>query len=308
MEFFASLFRREHGNDAPSDPRRIEMVQRVLRLSPRLRIAPRYWARLEASVGEGIDYVRGLVATLPEAREASAASWAGDPCIRAFFGAPEELSRLVNRTPEMRALFDNEPLLQSVFAVLGASCTEQTTVTLSDHKLRICAATPAALTDEILRNMVDQLLLETLAHIASDTSRRGVLERERVLLATRLRLLEREGIGMSAVIGGDVADASETARLREQLKQNDSELDSLGAREELLEHELDAVCEVFADPLPWLHVTPRRLWLGPARVLTADASDGEAVDLHVARVPGVPPQMRAFTLVRLPRAHLDARA
>ena len=306
MGFIASLFRLERGNEAPSDPRRVEMVQRVLRLSPRLRIAQSYWPRLESSVGSGMDYVHRLVASLPAARDASPTAWAGDPGIRAFFEAPEDVSTLINQSIPLRMLFESEPGLQHAYAVLGAALTNET---LSDHQIRMCAASPSALSHEIARQMVDQLLLEALAHIAADTSRRGLLRRERELLATRLRLLQRQGVGFASRIGAYAGDdAKEAAWLQGQLLQNDRELDSLGPAEELLDHELDAVCAVFSDPLPLLNIKPEQPRLVGKRLTWDQGAEGEPVPLHVARVPGDPPQMRVFTLVRIARELAERRA
>lgn len=305
MGFIASLFRRERGNESPSDPRRIEMVQRVLRLSPRLRIARSYWPRLESSVGPGLDYVRGLVASLPAARDASPEAWAGDPCIRAFFDAPQDVSVLIAQSKPLQALFEREPTLQHAYAVLGAALGNGM---LSDHQLRMCAASPSGLADEVARQMVDQLLLEALAYIAADRSRRGLLRQERDLLATRLRLLQRQGVGFASRIGGEiVGDAAEAASLQDQLLQNDRELDSLGAPGELLDHELDAVCAVFSDPLPLLNITPQRPRLRGTQLSWEEGAEGETVHVHVARVPGDPPQTRAFTLVRIARVHAERR-
>jgi hypothetical protein len=59
----------------------------------------------------------------------------------------------------------------------------------------------AELRHEIVRRVLDQLTLEGIAKIEADASRRDLLKRERALLKARLRLLERQGAGMGAVLG-----------------------------------------------------------------------------------------------------------
>lgn len=329
MGIIARLFGRDGGHAPASDPRLGEMVERVIALSPRLRHASRCQARLEASVGKGLAYIRGLVASWPDAREASVAAWSTDPCIRAFFGAADDVSRVIAQSEPLRALFDANAGLTEAHAVLGMAFSErrtlgvalqgqatrhdveQTTVSFGDHKLRLCGPDVAALAEEVVERLVDQLMLEALARVAADTSRREDLEQERALLATRLRLLERQGTtGMRSMVGADgaAAPAQDAARLREQLEENDAELRALGTRAETLDRQLETVCTAFSEAGELLQVSHRRMHLSRMNVLLseAEAADGAGaeVEFDIARVPGDPPQERAFALVRLHRSHL----
>jgi hypothetical protein len=328
MGILGRLFGRDSSGAAQEDRQLAEMVERVIQLSPRLRMAPRYRPRLEAAVGKGLEYLCGLVASLGATREASPAVWNADPAIRAFFHSPDAVAEELSQSAELRALFEREPGLQHAHGVLGMALeerrtlgvaheggitrhdVEQTTASFGDHQLRICAASEADLADEIVRRMVDQLALEGLARVAADSSRRDVLEQERKLLTARLRLLERQGTGMRAVVGGEAGavSAGESAQLHKQMEDNDRELDALGSRTESLDRQLEGVCEVFADPVPLLHVSHRQLRLSRLNVVVdANAADaGDLVEFDLARVPGDPPRDRAFALVRFSRADLRA--
>ena len=327
MGILSRLFGREEPDDAHDDRQLAEMVESVIRLSPRLRLAPHCQRRLEAAVGTALEYLGGLVASQVAAREASPAAWASDPCIHAFFGSPDDVSKVVSQSGPLRTLFKRQASLQEAWAVLGMALDERrtlgvaqegdatrqdvllTTVSFSDHQLRICAADEIALKEEIVRRMVDQLALEGLGRIAADDSRREDLEKERALLATRLRLLERQQTGMRSVVGSAAgADAGARARLRKEMEENDRGLASLGTRSETLERQLDHICEVFAEPVPLLQVSKRQVRLSRMNVVL-DASAGEAgelVEFGLARVPGNPPRDRAFALVRVARAHVQA--
>lgn len=310
------------GKHPPRDEEVERMVARVIGLSPRLRLAQGHEARLRSAIAQAADHLRELVASFPSPRPLSPASWAADSQIRAFFGAADDVAPALGRSTELYSFFEQQPGLHEAYAVLGMAMNErrtlgvaqegdvmrsdvaQTTLSFSDHQIRICAPSDAELRQEIGRRMVDQLAIEGLARIAADTSRRDVLEQERALVAARLRLLGRQGVGMQSVLGGaGEVDTGELARLRAQMEQNDNDLKSLGLRSEALDHQLDRVCEVFADASTLIHVTARSLRLSRMNVVLPEqgTADGHTLDLQIARVPGDPPRERAFALVQVAR-------
>lgn len=314
--------------DAPPDGEIDRMVERVVALSPRLRLARGYDVRLRSAIAKAAGHLRELVATFPPPRPLGPASWATDPYIRAFFGAADEIGPALARSTELCAFLEHEPGLGEAFAVLGMRMSErrtlgvaregdavrvdvpQTTLSFSEHHLRICGPSDAELRREIVHRMIDQLAIEALSRIAADSNHRDVLEQERALLAARLRLLERQGTGMRSVLGSDEqADAGELLRLRSRLEENDNELKTLGTRSAALDRQLDGMCEAFANAAQLIHVEDRRLRLSRMNVLLAQqqadgagADEGHTFDLRVARVPGDPPRERVFALVTLARA------
>jgi hypothetical protein len=325
--------RAETGQTGLDRERIGQAVERIVGLSPQLRLARRYQARLEPAIATSLKYVGDLVASLPEPREASAAAWSSDPYIHAFFAAPDDIARTLSRSTDVRAYFEQNPDVSEVYAVLGMAMDErrtaglalhgetihrdvpQTIVSFSDHRARICGRTQAELREEIVRRVVDQLGLDALAGIAADKTRRDFLEQDRALLKTRLQLLDRQGAGMRAVLGSEDADAAkaeEVARLQQQLEENERNLQSLGMRAEALDRDLDQLCAVFADPSPHIYIENKRLRLDKMNVVQPEAAAqaAEEFTFQVARLPTTPPQMRAFTLVRftrdqwLPATHL----
>lgn len=324
MGFLGRLF---HPGQDEADARRIaETVERVMKLHPHLRLARRYEARLAPAAATALRYMDALAASLPAAREASAAAWARDPYIHAFFVAPGDVPRAISRSADLRAHFERCPDAPEAFAVLGMEMTErhtlgvgleggsvrrdvpQTTVSFSDHQVRLCGRSDAALRTEIVERLLDQLALEGLAHIGEDASRRDMLERERALLATRLQLLERQGAGIGAMLGSEAAPGSdELARLQEQVDENERNLAALGLREHALDRELEHVRAMFAEPARHLFVTTRRMRLDRMNVVAeGSGAEGEDFEFHVARVPGTPPRTRGFAPIRFARADLLA--
>lgn len=313
--------------DEPDRALVADMVERIITLSPHLRMARRYATRLEPAVTTALRYVGGVVAAIPPAREASAAAWSLDPCIHAFFVNADAVAPALSRSRDLRAFFDQNPGQQEVHAVLGMAMQEKRmlgtalegdavrrdvvreTLSFSDHQVRMCGRSEPELRGEIVRRLVTQLGLQGMARYAAQQTQRGLLETERALLRTRLQLQERKGVGVSALVGErDAASGDELARLQEAILENEASIGRLGLRSEALDRELAEVCAVLADPAAHLFVESRRCVLNKMNVVLEPGS-GEAGDglvFQVAQVPTVPPQTRAFTLVRFARADLRA--
>jgi hypothetical protein len=302
-----------------------DAVERIVALSPHLRMARRYEARLQPAVVTALRYVAGIVAAIPSAREASAAAWSSDPYIHAFFTGPDDVAPALSRSGDLRAWFRQNPAEQEAHAVLGMAMTQkrvlgtalegdtmrrdvvQETISFGDHQVRMCGRSEAELRDEIVRRLVVQLGLQGMARYAAQQTERGLLERERALLHTRLRLLEREGAGIRALVGdGEASDAGELARLQADMADNEEAIRRLGLRSDALDRELAEVCTVLADPAAHLFVHTRCCMLSRMNVVQAPGhpDGGDELVFQVAQIPTVPPQARAFALVRFARADL----
>lgn len=302
-----------------------EIVERIVRLGPQLRLARNYEACMAPAVYRTIDYLRGLVAAMPAAREASVATWATDPYIHAFFATPEDVCPVFSHSEALRLYFHDHPDADEAIAVLGmtvnerrilgvaqfgaTTCTDvaQTTVNFSDHQVRVCAASEAALRQEIILRLVDQLALEGLGKIAEDTKRRDSLEHERALLRTRLSMLERRGIGARSLLGSDTScSLAEVARLQAQMDENDQALTNLGLKTEALERHLEMICSVLSSPDSHFRVQKRTFLLDRMNVVVKDGDTRPAqeIELQMGRLPASPDAMRAFSMVRFRRGDL----
>lgn len=322
------LSRLLRGADSGNEHERLrvhEAVARILALSPHLQMARHTEERLAPAVTTAIRYLDGLIAAAPPAREASAAAWASDPYIHAFFAAADDIAPAMSRSGDLRAFFDQHPDLQEAYGVLGMAMTEknilgvalegevmrsdvvQQTISFSDHQVRVCGRTDLELREELVRRLVDQLGLEGLARFAAGQSRREVLEQERALLRTRLLLLERQGVGVRGVLGDEPpAGLDEVVRLREEIDANERSLELLGIRSESLERELQQLAEVLSNPAAHIYVENRHCRLSRMNVVLPPSSSdaGAEITFQVGRLPTDPPRMRAFTLVRFSRADL----
>lgn len=302
-----------------------EAVARIVKLNPQLCAARRYQARLEPAVAAALGYLADLLATVPAGREASAAAWSSDAYIHAFFATPDDVPRAFSRSTELRGFLEENADLPEVHAVLGMAMEERksaglalqgesvrsdvvrTTVSFGDYRVRMLGRSEAELRQEIVRRLLEQLGLDGLAGIAADKSRRDLLEQERGLLKARLQLLERQGTGIRAVLGGDApVPTDEWGRLQMRIEENEQSLRQIGRRSEALERDLDQLCAVLENPSPHLYVENRRLRLDKMNVVIPEDSTaaGDEFIFQVARVPTTPPEMRAFALVRIPRGEI----
>jgi hypothetical protein len=325
MKLLERLRRGVRGRDPVQQARIHDATERLLAISPQLRMAPRHEARLTESLGKTLTYLETLLAAVPPAREASAAAWGRDPYIHAFFASPDDVAPVLSRSPDLRAFFSAAPEVEEACVVLGMAMLEKNvlgvameggmlrsdvvrlTVSFGDHRVPMSGNCEAALREEMVGRLVDQLGLDGLARFAADRSRREVLEQERALLRTRLRILESQGVGMRGAFGVQPpADAGELARLHEDMLANESSLNDLGVRSEALDRQLGHMCAVLANPAPHLYVETRRFRLNRMNVVVEPESGETADDLafQVARVPTDPPRLRAFAIVRVARAEL----
>ena len=313
--------------DAEGEARAREGVERVVQLSnPRLHFARGYRARLLPAVRAAMGYARGLIATIPPARDATATAWQSDPYMRAFFATADDLARAFSRSPEVRAWFDTHAMATEMYVVLSMLLTErrtlgaaleggvirrdvaQTTVTFGDYRARICGGSELELRQELERRVVDQLALSGLVKTAQDSSQRQVLEQERALLRTRMKLLEGRGAGLAGLSGKSAPDDTHLSRLQSDLAINEERLKSLAAGPEALDYQLDRLCEVLSKPEEHLFITPKRLRLDRMNIVLDEANPapGETLDLQIGRVPvpDAPPEFRTFVFVRLPKSIL----
>lgn len=325
MKVLDRLLRRAPAPDEAQRERVRDAIERLLAISPQLRLARRHEARLSAALQGALPYLDRLLATVPPAREASAAAWGRDPYIHAFFASAGEVAPDLSRSPDLRAFFDRFPQAPEAYGVLGMALTEKQvlgsalqgetmrsdvmrlTVSFGDHRVPMCGQNEAELREEVVRRLVDQLGIEGLTRFTADQSRREVLEQERALLRTRLAILESQGVGVRGAFGDQPpAGTEELARLREDMLANERAIEELGVRSEALERQLGHMCDVLADPGPHLYVESRAFRLNRMNVVVAPDSTEAAEDLvfQVARVPTDPPRLRAFAVVRFARAAL----
>jgi hypothetical protein len=317
--------RRRRAKAPPVTPQIQALIERLLVLSPSLRLANGFRARVAPALACSIDYVNRLVDSLPPAREASASNWLNDPYIHAFFAAPDEIAPILSRSQELHAWFEAHPLARETYTVMSMAMTERrafgaaqvgdmvhtdvacTTLSFDDHQVRVCSETESDLREQIVQRVVEQIALEGLAQIGADESRRDALVEERALLKTRLQLLERQGAGTHRMLGDrESGDACERVRLQTAIEENERALAALGLKTDALARELEVICNVLAHPNQHSDVEIKRVCLNSMNVViaTSAAPDDTEIVFPLAHLPGSPLGERAFSLVRFARDDL----
>jgi hypothetical protein len=313
--------------EGSGDPQAKAIVERIVGLCPSLRLARNYASRLLPHVQHTTDYLVRLVDELPPAREANATAWATDPYIHAFFATPDEVCRPFNHSQALTAFFSDHAVADEAFAVLGMAIDErhifgvgqhgetthtdvaQMTINFSDHQVRVCAESEAALRRQIVLRIVDQLVLEGMGKIEADAAQQGALERERALLKTRLAILERQGAGVHSLLGSDASsNYAEVARLQAHIEENDQALAQLGLKTEALERHLDVICGVLAAPNAHFYVLKSTYRLDRMNVVVeeGDTRPAHEIEFRLARLPASPNAIRVFSTVRFRRADFAA--
>ncbi|MCC8403214.1 hypothetical protein LJ655_15175 [Paraburkholderia sp. MMS20-SJTN17] len=305
------------------DPQAKAIVERIVGLCPSLRLARNYASRLLPPVRHTTAYLGRLVDEVPPAREASAAAWATDPYIHAFFATADDVCRPFGHSEALHVFFNDHPGADEAFAVLGMALDErhilgvgqfgeathtdtaQTIINFSDHQVRVCGESEAALRQQIVLRIVDQLVLEGIGKIEADTARQDELQRERAILNTRLMILERQGAGVRSLLGSDASsNYAEVAKLQALIEENDQAMAQLGLKTEALERHLDVICGVLAAPDAHFYVMKSTFRLDRMNVVVQDGDTRPAheIEVRMARLPASPNVIRVFSPVRFRRA------
>lgn len=320
------MWRRGNEPAGAADGARVgETIERIVQTAnPRLRLAKRYRERLAPAVEAALAHADSCAEEFAPPLHASPAHWASDPALNAFFATSGELTRAFARSRELRAYFDNMPGATETVAVLGMALAERqvmglgmegevlhndvarSTLSFSDHRVRICTDSEAMLRKALAARVVEQLALQALACITAGESRRRQLEGERGALAARLRLLQRQDVGLGSMFGARIDDGrQEWCKVEAKLARNERELQAVGTGAETLDRQLEQVREILSEPRQHVTVTTRRVRLTRMNVVstTATAEPSSEIEFQVVRY-GDARNTRALAAVRYARSEL----
>lgn len=310
--------------DAPSEDVLTKAIDKAITLTnPRLKLVDGYQERLRAPVTRCVDYLRRTLTDLPAEIEVSAANWASEPVLHAFFARPEELSNALGHSRNLRTFFGKYPELDQACIVLGMTYNErhlqglslrgddlrldttQTVIDFSVPRVRICGHTDQEVKRLLGAQSFEYLVAQAMAEISEVRSERQELEDSRNLIRARLRLLQQQGPGLGSVFG-DAPDSLEQQKLESRLLENERQLEALGGSQEALENELDALCKVLEDSERYLTFERRRLHLSTLNVVVDESSADVASDVEftMAALSGTPKVRRAFVVGRMKRSEL----
>ncbi|WP_321796752.1 hypothetical protein [Caballeronia sp. J97] len=314
---FNWLFRRDQ-QSSREDVK--QALARIVAVAPQVRLANRYESRLVPAVARTIDHARELVAALPAPRDATPGAWASDPCLRAKFATPDDITHVIGESHDVRDWFDGHIAADHAFAVLGATLVERgvlvaaleggvmrsdvarTAVSFDDKRMRFCSETDEALRRELVQRIVEQFALEAVARVAGQEARRDALQEYRALLSARMQMLGRRGAGMSSLIASTDL-AGDATRLQRDFEENEAALAALGSLADSIETQIQTIIELLDQPSALISVTERTLCLNQMNLLMEERCDEPHADIaiHLAQLPTQPPQTRAVEIVRVAR-------
>lgn len=299
-----------------------ETTDYVIRMTdPRLTLVPRHREKLAPAVSACLNFLREQRTLLPLPRELSASQWASDPCLKAMFVKADDVDAALAHATELREFFAHAPLLEEAHAVMGMAIHEQTvlgmalkgemvqrdvaqtTVSFSDHRIRLFGNSEGHLWHAIARRLVDEFALTALARMQSEQQDRKSLETDTALLRARLRTFERRGAGVGSFLGEQgTQGSSDTRKLLHQLEANERKLKAMGCSSGGLERQLDVLREVFSAPAALIEVTQCTVRLDAMNRVVTAAQDGCDITYNRVRVKREDaPVERAFVPVRVQR-------
>ncbi len=310
-----------------SDEMTLRAIDKAVTLTnPRLKLVKSYQERLAPAVQVSVHYLREMVLGLAPAIQVSAANWAAEPALRAFFVAASDIPSALSRSHNLRTLFDKYPELDEAYFILGMTFNEQrvigmslqgdlvqrdvaqTVIGFSEHQARICGHEDLEVRRLLGTQAYEYLVAQALTEIGEERSERRELADNRALIRARLRLLQQQGPGLGSVFGSAPSNAGEQLKLEAQLIENERQMEAIGSPHSALETELETLREVLEHPERYVRVEPRKLRLSTMNVLLDETSTDVASDVvfSVAQLMGVPRIQSAFVMARFARTELPA--
>ena len=299
-KLFSQLFDPGQAASVVLDQRQRQLLNRVIEFvvdntDPRIRMVPRYKDKLAPAVIRSAQYLGGIIRAMPEPRELSRGSWAGDAEINAFFATVEDVPRALARSADLRAFFDApaQKAAQEAFALLVMEKEErsvygvaledgilksdvaQVNVNFSAHRIVAPAATQIEARVEIGLRGVRRLLDVVLGRIAALQQQATDLAERKAFLGTKLRMLKSTGFGIEAAVD----HTKEIAEIEAKIARDSKELLEIKGKPRSMEHYLEQISDVLLVPEQHLAMSEVRLRVSRLGIKVAAHSSEPAHDL-----------------------------
>jgi hypothetical protein len=296
-------------------------------VDPRLKLVPDYQDKLGAGVRHTVTYLRSLVPEPPLPIELSKKTWGSDSRVNTFFASAEDVPRVIGRSKELRAFFDDPQHagVHEAVALLGMEMREQnvlgiameggmlkhdvaqTTVSFSDHRIVMPAPTLADVRFELGRGILRGLAQIALQHIEAIQARQQDLEETRGRLATKLRVLQGRSAGLHALAEDPDAHKGEIEDLQHRLEQAESELTDAKLSLATLDGYIEQVNDVLMHPEQHVKLDVFRLRVNRMGIKVAEDSAEPASDLTLAKISVGPEFTRVVAAVKCRRDEMPPR-
>jgi archaellum component FlaC len=294
----------------------IEQV--VEKANPRIRFVRGYQKKLKPAVGNALQYIDELAATIPEPIAIKHKAWFADPYLNAFFATADEMQILFSRSVELREFFERRSVAESYLAlamtkrekgILGMRMegdiiqreVPQTTVSFGDHLVGMPTATEADTRAELKRRALDFLVNRVLENILTLRTQRETLQQHRQILKIKLRVLQNKQRGLESLLqaGNDIE--AELNSVQQKLAENEQNLQEIWEQMDELNDYVDHLNTVLADPQTYLSVTKVTMKLNRMGIKLDENSSEEGYDISFPEFSSGAQLKRVFVLVNYPR-------
>lgn len=322
------LFKSIFGTARPEPGRYDESVVRegmdlaLAATDARMRTLPRYETKLRPAVLKTFDHVVQLVDALDPPLDLTREGYASDPNTAAFFVSPQHIQEVMREDPVLMGFLDGPEGrgLGEVHALLLVHRTErkvlgmelqgeivrrdvaQMVINFGDHRLLGPAGSIDDSRRRLYRRAYNHVLQLALDRILADRGERTDLKHQRMLLEQKLRALREGQCGLDCAEEKPVA-AAEVERRIEQL---DQRLLSLGADSEVLNKNLDKLCEVLATPEQQIWLEPLELVIDRMGIKQTGPGANHLV-LHLQELQGARGGTAVAQRVRIPYTEFPER-
>jgi len=296
-------------------------------VDPRLKLVPDCQKKLGAGVRCTVKYLRSLVPEPPPPINLSRKTWQNDPRVNAFFAAAEDVPRVMGRSKELRAFFDDpanagageavallamEMREQNVLGVAMEGSmlkhdVAQTTVSFADHRIVMPAQSLADARFELGKRILRGLTQVALQRIEAIQSRQQDLEQAQAQLATRLRVLQGRTAGLHSLAEDPDAHNPEIEALRQKLEQTQSQLSDAKMSLSTLDGYIEQINDVLMHPEQHVKLEMLRLRVNRMGIKVAEDSAEPASDLTLARISVGPELTRVVAAVKCARDDMPPR-
>jgi len=294
LNFLQSIFRTAKPSDGPDERLVTAAIERVVDgTDPRFRAVGVYRKLLWAPVARAVEHVVALVDGMPTPVEISAARFAADPRLRAFFVSVDHLRETVSFSEDLQKFLRNPPPLpegtihclltldREERGVLGMALrgdavsrdVAQVVVNFTHHRLVGMAPSADEMRWELKKRAFDHLIQTALAHLTATREESERLTRQRRLLEKKLATLQAADLGIDALMKPSGSPSASPNDIDRELVGIEAELAALQTDTTTLDGQLASIAATLGEPEQHLRVEETSLTLDPMGVrLEGDAA------------------------------------
>ncbi len=268
---------------------------------PRLRAVTGYRKTLRPAVECAVDYVIGLIDSLPHPIELSRQQFSSDERVRALFVSPDHLSDTLLQSRILQNYLDQRTGLdpENIYALLGVEQREknilgmelvgeiirrdvaQVAISFSNHRLVGPVDNEQDSSLELKKRAFDFLIQLALKNIASQRSEQAKAIRQRKLLSDKLQALESAKWAMDSLLDQEQPTLADPRTVEQRIANLESELASIDTDPVTLDYNLEVISECLNAAPQHLQIAPVTLRLSRMGIKIEDDADLNAITLKL---------------------------